>query len=122
MTTRSWIGPTEGASGSWTNASAWSAGVVPASGGTVLLTQDPGIARDPGQTCTATLNVNEGPYAALTVSSANATLALTVPGLTLTVPEPVTVSGGTLAATGSALAADSLAVSGGSLQPESEQR
>jgi hypothetical protein len=116
MTARTWMGPTGGASRSWTNASAWSGGVVPASGDTDRINQDP------GQACTITLNANEGPYAAPTISSVNAPLALTVPGLTLTVTKPVTVSGGTLAATASALAAGSLAVSGGSLQPRSEQR
>ena len=108
MATETWTGSTGAVSGNWSNASAWSGSVAPASGDTVLITQDL------GQAYTVTLDANEGAYAALTISFRNATLALSDPGVTLTVAGPVTVSDGVISVTSAAtLDANSISLTNG---------
>jgi fibronectin-binding autotransporter adhesin len=108
MATETWTGSTGAVSGNWSNASAWSGGIVPASGDTVLITQDL------GQAYTVTLDANEGSYAALTVSFRNAILAFSDPGVTLTVAGPVTVSDGVISVTSAAtLNANSISLTTG---------
>jgi hypothetical protein len=72
------------------------------------------ITQDLGQAYTVTLDANEGPYAALTISFRNATLALSDPGVTLTVAGPVTVSDGVISVTSAAtLDANSISLTNG---------
>src|SRR5438105_12663515 len=65
--------------GNWSDPTGWSGGSVPAAGDKVQLSQAlNGL-------YTVHLDANEGAYAALTVSAANATLALYHGGLTLSI-------------------------------------
>ena len=66
MATDTWTGVY---GGNWSDPTGWSGGTVPAAGDTVQLSQ---ALNGP---YTVHLDANEGPYAALTVSAANATLA-----------------------------------------------
>jgi hypothetical protein len=76
MATDTWTGVY---GGNWSDPTGWSGGTVPAAGDTVQLSQ---ALNGP---YTVHLDANEGAYAALTVSTANATLALYYGGLTLSV-------------------------------------
>src|SRR5271170_3132483 len=76
MATDTWTGVF---GGNWSDPTGWSGGTVPAAGDTVQLSQ---ALNGP---YTVHLDANEGAYAALTVSAANATLALYDGGLTLSV-------------------------------------
>ena len=96
--------------GNWSDPTGWSGGTVPAAGDTVQLSQ---ALNGP---YTVHLDANEGPYAALTVSAANATLALYYGGLTLSVTGATTLSAGDIAIAGNAtLDTGTFAESGGFL-------
>jgi hypothetical protein len=96
--------------GNWSDPTGWSGGTVPAAGDTVQLSQ---ALNGP---YTVHLDANEGAYAALTVSAANATLALYDGGLTLSVTGATTLSAGDIAIAGDAtLDTGTFAESGGFL-------
>jgi fibronectin-binding autotransporter adhesin len=108
MATDTWTGVF---GGNWSDPTGWSGGgTVPAAGDTVQLSQ---ALNGP---YTVHLDANEGPYAALTVSAANATLALYYGGLTLSVSGATTLSAGDIAIAGNAtLDTGTFAESGGFL-------
>ena len=93
MATETWTGVF---GGNWSDPTGWSGGTVPAAGDTVQLNQ---ALNGP---YTVHLDANEGPYAALTISAANATLALYYGGLTLSVSGATTLSAGDIAIAGNA--------------------
>jgi fibronectin-binding autotransporter adhesin len=93
MATDTWTGVY---GGNWSDPTGWSGGTVPAAGDTVQLSQ---ALNGP---YTVHLDANEGAYAALTVSAANATLALYYGGLTLSVTGATTLSAGDIAIAGNA--------------------
>ncbi len=93
MATDTWTGVS---GGNWSDPTGWSGGTVPAAGDTVQLSQ---ALNGP---YTVHLDANEGAYAALTVSAANATLALYYGGLTLSVSGATTLSAGDIAIAGNA--------------------
>jgi hypothetical protein len=93
MATETWTGVF---GGDWSDPTGWSGGTVPAAGDTVQLNQ---ALNGP---YTVHLDANEGPYAALTISAANATLALYYGGLTLSVSGATTLSAGGIAIAGNA--------------------
>ena len=93
MATDTWTGLY---GGNWSDPTGWSGGTVPAAGDTVQLSQ---ALNGP---YTVHLDANEGAYAALTVSAANATLALYYGGLTLSVTGATTLSAGDIAIAGDA--------------------
>ena len=93
MATDTWTGVY---GGNWSDPTGWSGGTVPAAGDTVQLSQ---ALNGP---YTVHLDANEGAYAALTVSAANATLALYYGGLTLSVTGATTLSAGDIAIAGDA--------------------
>ncbi len=93
MATDTWTGVF---GGNWSDPTGWSGGTVPAAGDTVQLSQ---ALNGP---YTVHLDANEGAYAALTVSAANATLALYYGGLTLSVSGATTLSAGDIAIAGNA--------------------
>jgi fibronectin-binding autotransporter adhesin len=96
--------------GDWSDPTGWSGRTVPAAGDTVQLSQ---ALSGP---YTVHLDANEGAYAALTISAANATLALYSGGLTLSVSGATTLSAGDIAIAGNAaLDTGTLAESGGFL-------
>jgi hypothetical protein len=96
--------------GNWSDLTGWSGGTVPAAGDTVQLSQ---ALNGP---YTVHLDASEGAYAALTVSAANATLALYYGGLTLSVTGATTLSAGDIAIAGNAtLDSATFAESGGFL-------
>jgi fibronectin-binding autotransporter adhesin len=82
--------------GNWSDPTGWSGGTVPAPGDTVQLNQ---ALNGP---YTVHLDAYEGPYAALTISAANATLALYYGGLTLSVSGATMLSAGDIAIAGNA--------------------
>src|SRR5712671_6431775 len=82
--------------GNWSDPTGWSGGTVPAAGDTVQLSQ---TLNGP---YTVHLDASERAYAALTVSAANATLALYYGGLTLSVSDAATLSAGGIAIAGNA--------------------
>jgi hypothetical protein len=82
--------------GNWSDPTGWSSGGVPRAGDTVSLSQ---ILNGP---YTVHLDASEGAYAALTISAANATLALYTGGLTLSVTGATTLSAGDVAIAGDA--------------------
>ena len=107
MATETWTGLF---GGDWSDPTGWSGGTVPATRDTVQLSQ---TLNGP---YTVHLDANEGPYAALTVSAANATLALYYGGLTLSVSGATTLSAGDIAIAGNAaLDTGTFAESGGFL-------
>ena len=107
MATDTWTGVF---GGNWSDPTGWSGGTVPAAGDTVQLSQ---ALNGP---YTVHLDANEGAYAALTVSAANATLALYYGGLTLSVSGATTLSAGDVAIAGNAtLDTGTFAESGGFL-------
>ena len=107
MATDTWTGVF---GGNWSDPTGWSGGTVPAAGDTVQLSQ---ALNGP---YTMHLDANEGAYAALTVSAANATLALYYGGLTLSVSGATTLSAGDIAIAGDAtLDTGTFAESGGFL-------
>jgi hypothetical protein len=107
MATDTWTGVY---GGNWSDPTGWSGGTVPAAGDTVQLSQ---ALNGP---YTVHLDANEGAYAALTVSTANATLALYYGGLTLSVTGATTLSAGDIAIAGNAtLDTGTFAESGGFL-------
>jgi hypothetical protein len=107
MATETWTGVF---GGNWSDPSGWSGGTVPAAGDTVQLSQ--GL----NGPYTVHLDGNEGAYAALTISAANATLALYYGGLTLSVSGATTLSAGDIAIAGAAeLDTGTFAESGGFL-------
>jgi fibronectin-binding autotransporter adhesin len=107
MATDTWTGVY---GGNWSDPTGWSGGAVPAAGDTVQLSE---ALNGP---YTVHLDANEGPYAALTVSAANATLALYDGGLTLSVTGATTLSAGDIAIAGDAtLDTGTFAESGGFL-------
>jgi fibronectin-binding autotransporter adhesin len=107
MATDTWTGAF---GGNWSDPTGWSGDTVPAAGDTVQLSQ---ALNGP---YTVHLDANEGAYAALTVSAANATLALYYGGLTLTVSGATTLSAGDIAIAGNAtLDTGTFAESGGFL-------
>ena len=93
MATDTWTGAF---GGNWSDPTGWSGGTVPAAGDTVQLSD---ALSGP---YTVHLDANEGAYAALTVSAANATLALYYGGLTLSVSGATTLSAGDIAIAGNA--------------------
>ena len=93
MATDTWTGAF---GGNWSDPTGWSGGTVPAAGDTVQLSH---ALSGP---YTVHLDANEGAYAALTVSAANATLALYYGGLTLSVSGATTLSAGDIAIAGNA--------------------
>ncbi len=93
MATKTWTGVF---GGNWSDPTGWSGGGVPAAGDTVALGQ---ALNGP---YTVHLDANEGAYAALSVSAANATLALYSGGLTLSVTGATTLSAGDVAIAGNA--------------------
>jgi len=96
--------------GDWSDPTGWSDGTVPAAGDTVQLSQ---ALSGP---YTVHLDTNEGSYAALTISAANATLAFYSGGLTLSVSGATTLSAGDVAIAGdAALDTGTFAESGGFL-------
>jgi hypothetical protein len=107
MATDTWTGVY---GGNWSDPTGWSGGTVPAAGDTVQLSQ---ALNGP---YTVHLDANEGAYAALTVSAANATLALYDGGLMLSVTGATTLSAGDIAIAGNAtLDTGTFAESGGFL-------
>ena len=107
MATDTWTGAF---GGNWSDPTGWSGGTVPAAGDTVQLSD---ALSGP---YTVHLDANEGAYAALTVSAANATLALYYGGLTLSVSGATTLSAGDIAIAGdAALDTGTFAESGGFL-------
>ena len=107
MATDTWTGVY---GGNWSDPTGWSGGTVPAAGDTVQLSQ---ALNGP---YTVHLDANEGAYAALTISAANATLALYYGGLTLSVSGATTLSAGDIAIAGDAtLDTGTFAESGGFL-------
>src|SRR5271169_2786210 len=107
MATDTWTGVS---GGNWSDPTGWSGGTVPAAGDTVQLSE---ALNGP---YTVHLDANEGAYAALTVSAANATLALYYGGLTLSVSGATTLSAGDIAIAGNAaLDTGTYAESGGFL-------
>jgi hypothetical protein len=91
---------------SWSNGGGWSGGTVPVSGDTVLITLK--------NTYNIALDANEGPYAALTISSPIVTLHLPLDGLTLSVSGLTTLSAGYISIPGnSALDTGSFSQTGG---------
>src|SRR5215510_1427674 len=82
--------------GYWSDPTGWSNGTVPAAGDTVQLSQ---ALNGP---YTVHLDANEGPYADLAISAANATLALYNSGLALSVTGATTLSAGGVAIAGNA--------------------
>ena len=107
MATDTWTGVF---GGNWSDPTGWNGGTVPAAGDTVQLSQ---ALNGP---YTVHLDANEGAYAALTVSVANATLALYYGGLTLSVSGATTLSAGDIAIAGdAALDTGTFAESGGFL-------
>jgi hypothetical protein len=96
--------------GNWSDPTGWSGDTVPAAGDTVQLSQ---ALNGP---YTVHLDASEGAYAALTISAANATLALYYGGLTLSVSGATTLSAGDIAIAGNAaLDTGTFAESGGFL-------
>lgn len=93
MATKTWTGIF---GGNWSDPSGWSSGEVPAAGDTVTLSA---ALNGP---YTVHLDANEGAYAALMISTANATLALYTGGLTLSVTGATTLSAGGVAIAGNA--------------------
>jgi hypothetical protein len=93
MATDTWTGVF---GGDWSDPTGWSGGTVPAAGDTVQLNQ---ALNGP---YTVHLDANEGAYAALTISAANATLALYSGGLTLSISGATTLSAGDIAIAGNA--------------------
>jgi hypothetical protein len=107
MTIKTWTGVF---GGDWSDPTGWSGGAVPGAGDTVQLSQ---ALNGP---YTVHLDANEGAYAALTISAANATLALYYGGLRLSVSGATTLSAGGVAIAGNAtLATGTFAESGGFL-------
>jgi hypothetical protein len=107
MATETWTGLF---GGDWSDPTGWSGGTVPAAGDTVQLSQ---ALSGP---YTVHLDASEGAYAALTVSAANATLALYYGGLTLSVSGATTLFAGDIAIAGNAaLDTGTFAESGGFL-------
>jgi hypothetical protein len=96
--------------GDWSDPTGWSGGTVPGAGDTVQLSQ---ALNGP---YTVHLDASEGAYAALTVSAANATLALYYGGLSLSVSGATALSAGGIAIAGNAtLATGTFTESGGFL-------
>jgi hypothetical protein len=93
MVTETWTGVF---GGNWSAPTGWNGGTVPAAGDTVQLSQ---ALNGP---YTVHLDASEGAYAALTISAANATLALYYGGLTLSVSGATTLSAGGIAIAGNA--------------------
>ena len=93
MATKTWTGVY---GGNWSDPTEWSGGTVPGAGDTVQLSQ---ALNGP---YTVHLDASEGAYAALTVATANATLALYYGGLTLSVSGATTLSAGDIAIAGNA--------------------
>lgn len=107
MATDTWTGVF---GGNWSDPTGWSGGIVPVAGDTVQLSQ---ALNGP---YTVHLDATEGAYAALTISAANATLALYYGGLTLSVSGATTLSAGDIAIAGdAALDTHTFAESGGFL-------
>jgi hypothetical protein len=84
--------------GSWSDPTGWSGGTVPVSGDTVLLNVETGHPAG----YTVSIGANEGPYAALTVSSTNVSLYFNVNGVTLSVSGLTTLSNGYISLGGNA--------------------
>src|SRR5215469_10176131 len=83
--------------GDWSDPTGWSGSTVPGAGDTVQLSQ---VLNGP---YTVHLDASEGAYAALTISAANATLALYTGGLTLSVTGATTLAAGDMAIAGDAV-------------------
>jgi hypothetical protein len=107
MATDTWTGIF---GGNWSDPTGWSGGTVPLTGDTVQISE---ALNGP---YTVHLDMIEGAYAALTISAANATLALYNGGLTLSVTGATTLSAGDIAIAGdAALETGTFAESGGFL-------